>query len=183
MPCSARVALILEKYASLGVVPVSIPPILTETVVPIQGVPIQQGKDLEYVRALAQEVGYVFFIEPGPLPGSSIGYWGPEVKFGRPQPALNVNMDVYTNVESLNFSYNTDQKVLPILTIYNQETKASIPIPIPEIPMGPPLALIPPIPKQYEFIDVSRFSAIRAAMVGLALATHSSDSTTATGSL
>ena len=51
----------------------------------------------------------MFYVDPGPVPGISIAYWGPEIKFGVPQPALNVNMDALTNVESLSFSFDADQ--------------------------------------------------------------------------
>ena len=33
---------------------------------------------------------------------------------GVPQPALSTNMDAHTNVESLSFSLDTEQKTLPI---------------------------------------------------------------------
>ena len=43
---------------------------------------------------------------PARCPGTSIAYWGPEVRIGVPQPALTVNMDADTNVETLSFSYD-----------------------------------------------------------------------------
>ena len=57
---------------------------------------MQQGKDLCYIRSLAEEVGYVFYVEPGPEPGRSMAYWGPEIKVGEPQKALSINMDAAT---------------------------------------------------------------------------------------
>ena len=44
--------------------------------------PSRQGTDLAYINALAEKVGYVFYIDPGPLPGMNIAYWGPEIKIG-----------------------------------------------------------------------------------------------------
>ena len=62
----------------------------------------------------------------------SIAYWGPEIKVGAPQPALNINMDAQTNVESVSCSFNSQgAKSLPIVFIQNQQTKVPIPIPIP----------------------------------------------------
>jgi hypothetical protein len=85
-------------------------------------------------------VGYVFYIEPGPAPGTNIAYFGPEIKVGVPQPALNVDMDALTNVESLSFSFDPTKGVLPIVFIQNQLTRAPIPIPIPNLnPLQPPL--------------------------------------------
>src|SRR5271170_1315954 len=94
MPPEARVLLVLAKYAVFGVVPMIIPSILIDVPIPVQQIPRQQGKDLAYVRQLADEVGYVFYIEPGPNLGMSVAYWGPEIKVGVPQPALNTDMDV-----------------------------------------------------------------------------------------
>ena len=85
-------------------------------------------------------MGYVFYIEPGPAPGTNVAYFGPEIKIGVPQPALNVDMDALTNVESLSFSFDPTKGVLPIVFIQNQLTRVPIPIPIPNInPLQPPL--------------------------------------------
>ncbi len=59
----------------------------------------------QYIRSAgAATPGYVFYVEPGPLPGQSIAYFGPDVRMPVPQPALNINMDADTNVESMTFS-------------------------------------------------------------------------------
>ena len=186
MPDFARVALILAKYAIFGVVPMVIPSVLLDVPIPTDRIPRQQGKDLDYIKQLADEVGYVFYVEPGPTPGMSIAYWGPEIKVGVPQPALNINMDAHTNIEAINFRFDTESKVLPIVLIQNQATRVPIPIPIPDItPLNPPLGLIPPIPKRIEPINsgTSKYSPIQAALIGLTKAAQSSDAVTATGSL
>ena len=57
-----------------------------------------------------------------------------------PQPALNIDMDAHTNVESLSFSFDPTKGVLPIVFIQNQLTRVPIPIPIPNLnPLQPPL--------------------------------------------
>jgi hypothetical protein len=185
MPNFARVALILAKYAALGIVPLVIPEIVTDIPVPISRIPRQQGKDLEYIQKLAQESGYVFYLDPGPLPGMSIAYWGPEIKVGLPQPALNTNMDAHSNVESLSFRFDKERKKMPVVFIYEEITKAIIPIPIPDItPLNPPLGLIPPLPPKIEPLYDSVFaSPLQAVMMGLAEASKSSDAVFATGSL
>ena len=117
---------------------------------------MQQGKDLAYIRALADEVGYVFYVDPGPEPGTSVAYWGPEIKVGEPQKALSINMDAATNIESVSCSFRSQGAVLPIVYIQNQQTHVPIPIPIPNIsPLNPPLGLIPPIPLNIEPINES----------------------------
>jgi hypothetical protein len=185
MPREARVALILAKYAIFGVIPLVIPSILIDVPIPVQSIPAQQGKDLAYIRQLADEVGYVFYIEPGPAPGSSVAYWGPEIKTTVPQPALNTDMDAQTNVESISFSYNADAARLPIVYIQDPNTKVILPIPIPNItPLNPPLGLIPPIPKDISPIkETAKYSPVRAALIGLAKAARSADVVTAEGKL
>lgn len=184
MPAEARVALVIAKYAMFGMIPVVIPSVLIDVPVPTNRIPIHQGTDLDYVTQLADEVGYVFYITPGPAPGVNKAYWGPEIKIGVPQPALNTNMDAHTNVESLSFTFDNQSKTMPVLMIHQQTTKTPIPIPVPDItPLNPPLGLIPPLPKRFEFIDVSRFNPVRAAIIGLSKASKSSDVLTGTGSL
>lgn len=185
MPDFARVALVLAKYAIFGVIPMVIPSILLDVPIPTDRIPRQQGKDLEYVKKLADEVGYVFYVEPGPSPGMSIAYWGPEIKVGVPQPALNINMDAHTNIDSVSFQFDAEAKVLPVVLIQNQATRVPIPIPIPDItPLNPPLGLVPPLPKRIEPINnTSKYSPVQAAIIGLTKAARSSDAVTATGTL
>ena len=184
-PVEARVALVLAKYAVLGVIPKIIPSIMFDVPLPTSRIPRQQGKDLAYVRSLANDVGYVFYLEPGPVPGMSFAYWGPEIKVGAPQPALNVDMDAHANVESMSFRFDADNRKLPLITIQNQETRIPIKIPVPDItPLNPPLGLIPPIPKDVEPLEMSaKLSPVQAILIGLAQAARSSDAVTGTGTL
>jgi hypothetical protein len=185
MPPEARVLLILAKYAMFGIIPLVIPSVLIDIPIPTDRIPIQQGKDLEYIKSLADEVGYVFYLDPGPSPGTSVAYWGPEIKVGAPQPALNTNMDAHTNVESLSFNFNADSKMLPIVFIQNPQTKVPIGIPIPDItPLNPPLGLIAPLPKNVQPItETAKYSPIRGALIGLAKAAKSADGVSGSGTL
>ncbi len=185
MPPFARVGLILAKYAFLGVVPKVIPSVLVDVPNPQDVIPRQKGKDLAYIKRLADQVGYVFYMDPGPTPGISFAYWGPEIKVGTPQPALNLDMDAHRNVESLTFSYNSDSVKSPIVYIQNPETKIPIPIPLPNVnPLSPPLGLIPPIPKNFEQIpETAKYSSVRGLLLGLARASQSADAVTAKGTL
>jgi hypothetical protein len=158
--------------------------VLLDVPIPVDRIPLQDGKDLAYVRRLADEVGYVFYIEPI-APGASRAYWGPEIKVGVPQPALSGDMDVHSNVESLSFSIDTERAVTPLVFIQNQQTKVPIPIPIPPItPLNPPLGAVPPIPKNFEpLTSTSKLSPVRAAILGLTRAARTADVVTASGSL
>jgi hypothetical protein len=185
MPNFARVALILAKYAALGIVPLAIPEIVTDLPVPINRIPRHQGNDLSYIQRLARESGYVFYLDPGPAPGVSVAYWGPEIKVGVPQPALNTNMDAHTNVESLRFTFEKERKVMPLVFFHEEITKAVIGLPIPDIsPLNPPLGLIPPIPPRIEPPSETVFeSPLKAVLYGMAEASRTSDAVFATGSL
>lgn len=185
MPVEARVALILAKYAALGIIPMVIPRILFEVPIPTDKIPVQKGNDREYLIELARDAGHVFYLEPGPQPGMSRAYWGPEVRFSPPQPALNTNMDAHTNVESLSFAMQNEEYRLPVLLIQPQALKFPIPIPIPNInPLRPPLALIPPIPTGITKISVAaKLSAVAAALKGIAESTRSTDNVTGNGTL
>lgn len=185
MPVEARVALVLAKYAALGVVPKIIPRIFMETPIPTERIPVQKGKDKAYIEELAREAGYVFYLEPGPAPGMSVAYWGPEIKIGQPQPALRINGDAHTNTESLSFRFNSDGATMPVVLIQNKQTHFPIPIPIPDIrPLNPPLGLIPPVPKEIEKIPTTaKLSAIEAILLGLSRRARSADSLTANGTL
>lgn len=185
MPPEARVALILAKYAAYGIIPMIVPSVVPDVPIPVDRIPAQKGTDFDYVNQLANDAGYVFYVDPGPLPGMSLGYWGPQIKFGIPQPALNVNMDTWTNVESLQFSYEPDQSVMPIVTIQQEQSGVPIPIPIPPVtPLNPPLGLFVPIPSRTEASSSSaNLSPGQALMQGMARASAAADVVSGSGTL
>lgn len=97
------VSKILLTYAQYGIIPdVRMPPAV-EFTLPTEHIPKQRGTDLAYIRDLAERHGYVFFIEPGPVPGVNRGYWGPPPRGGAPQPPLNVDLGGMTNTGQVNF--------------------------------------------------------------------------------
>lgn len=185
MPVEARVALIIAKYAVFGMIPIVIPLLFTDVPIPVERIPAHQGTDLQYLKQLADDAGYVFYVEPGPAPGTNIAYFGPEIKVGVPQPALNIDMDAHTNVESLSFSFDSTKGVLPIVFIQNQATRAPIPIPIPDInPLQPPLGLLPtPISNIKVLRDTAKLNPMQAISRGLAEASKSQDALSANGNL
>lgn len=185
MPAEARVATILAKYAMFGVVPVIIPSIMLDVPIPTDKIPRQEGTDFDYVKKLADDSGYVFYFVPGPVPGMNTAYWGPTVRVGIPQPALNFDMDSYTNVESLNFTYASDQKAQPFVWIQNSTTKVPIPVLLPDVnPLSPALGLVEPMPKRfYEIEGTAKLTPLQAVMIGLAKAADTADVLTGTGSL
>lgn len=185
MPIPARVALICAKYAAFGIIPLPIPPIFMDVPIPIERIPAQQGTDLQYLKQMADEVGYVFYVEPGPAPGTNIAYFGPEIKVGVPQPALNIDMDAHTNVDALSFTFDPTAGVLPIVLIQNQMTRVPIPIPIPNLnPLQPPLGVLStPLANVKLLKDTAKLNPVQAIGRGVAEAARSQDSVTASGSL
>jgi hypothetical protein len=185
MPGEAIAAFILARYAAFGVVPLIVPSIMLDVPIPTSRIPVQKGTDLAYLNWLVERVGYVFYIEPGPAPGMNIAYFGPKVKVGVPQPALNINMDAHTNVEQISFSFNSQARSLPVVYIQNEQTKVPIPIPIPDIgPLNPPLGLLQPLPSRFTMLtETAKFSPVQAVLIGLANASRSADTVTGTGSL
>ena len=185
MPLEARFALICAKYAAFGIIPLPIPAFFPDVPIPIQRIPAQQGTDLAYIQQMAEEVGHVFYIEPGEVPLTNIAYFGPEIKVGPPQPALNIDMDAHTNVESLNFSFDPTKGVLPIVFIQNQMTRVPIPIPIPNLnPLQPPLGLLStPLANIKMMKDTASMNPMQAISRGLAEAKKSQDSVSGSGSL
>ena len=185
MPVEVRIALMIAKYALFGLIPLVIPSLFAEAPIPVERIPAQKGTDLAYIKELAQQAGYVFYIDPGPAPGTNIAYWGPEIKVGPPQPALNVDMDAHSNVESLSFSFNTADTTIPVVLIQNQLTKISIPLPIPNLnPLQPPLGVISaPITNVTVLKDTAKLSPLQAISRGLAAASRSADAVEGRGSL
>jgi len=183
---AAQVALILATYAALGVAPIVIPPIFPDTPIPTKEIPTQSGTDLAYIKHLATTNGYVFYVEPGPVPLTNIAYWGPDIRIPIPQPALNINMDAASNVDSLNFSLDGLTKELTVMTVLDPVTgKIPIPIPVPNISiLRPPLGakVAPPFKVKF-YENGAKLTVTKAIARALGISFNSNDSITANGSL
>ena len=99
MGVEAQVALILAKYAILGIVPMVIPTAFPEVPVPTEKIAVHHGTDLDHIQERAKWVGYTFHMMTPGADGEHQAYRGPKLRIGPPQSALNVDMDAYTNVE------------------------------------------------------------------------------------
>ncbi|MFO0614276.1 MAG: hypothetical protein U0414_16935 [Polyangiaceae bacterium] len=111
MPPYAIAAFIVLTYPELGLKPLPIPPIPPYPPPnPLVEVPLQHGTDYAYLNQLAAEYGYVFRVQPTPLPTVNVAYWGPDIRVGvLPQPALTVAQASATNVDEMNFTYDVMQ--------------------------------------------------------------------------
>jgi hypothetical protein len=185
IPTAGVVNLILASYAIYGIIPAVVPPIEDIVDLPMDRFDSQMGTDLDYIKGLAAECGYVFYIDPGPAPFANVAYFGPQIRVGVPQSALNVNMDSETNVESISFTNDGMARDQLTVTIMDPITgTVPIPIPIPDVSLlRPPLAVRPAIAmKKKNLEDVANLDPVRAALLGLS-ETVSRDPITASGQL
>lgn len=186
MPIITRVYTILAKYAAFGIAPIAIPPIIPDIPNPLEEIPHQNGTDREYLKELAGSCGYVFYVEPGLTPGSNIAYFGPDVRIPAPQPALNVNMDAHTNVESLSFSLDGTAKKIVVMAVMDPITRRTpIPIPVPNISaLRPPMGARLTLPAKVEFPGYgTELNLSDAANLALSIVFGASDAITGSGSL
>lgn len=186
MPEIAQLYAILAKYAVFGIAPVVLPPIIPTLRIPVEGYDTHTGTDLEYIRQHAQRCGYVFYVEPGPVPLTNIAYFGPDVRIPIPQPALSIDMDAHTNVESLSLSLDGAAKKVVVYTILDPVTKkVPIPIPVPNVSiLRPPLGARLTPPAKVEFAKSgTALDPLEAAKRALGMMFAASDAIRGQGSL
>ncbi|CAH8296404.1 hypothetical protein EV196_11148 [Mariniflexile fucanivorans] len=187
IPDNIKVITALAKYATLGVIPLAMPTNIPVIHPPTEKIENQYTTDKAFIQGLASRNGYVFYIDPGPLPGQSFAYFGPDISIPLPQSALSTNFDSLSNVDSLTFSLDGMAKKIKVYTIYDPATKkVPIPVPLPNINIvKPPLGARPvPVAKIETANESSKLAVDEAARDILSfLMTGSSPSVTASGSL
>lgn len=190
MPAEARVALILAKYLPVyGIVPLVLPSVLINVPLPNETVPQQSGTDLQYINTLAEQVGYTFYLQPGPAPGMSMAYWGPKLQMAIPflatPPPLAIDWDGRSNVESLQFSFDGFKKTRFFVWVQLPDVPVPLPIPVPDVtPLSPPLGQKDPLPlKVTPLSGLSGYNPIQAAAIALAKTADSANVVTGQGTL
>jgi hypothetical protein len=187
IPLFVIVELILAKYAVLGVIPLALPTLLSLVSNPLDQFPKQQGTDFAYLTSLAREVGAVFYLDPGPQPGLSTAYWGPDITtlFGGTQSAISINMDANTNIDSLSFAYDGTLATQYLVTIVEPNTGIPIPIPVPNIDLlKPSLARSQATTlKTKQLTPLSGEDPIKSALIALGKLMTSSEAITGNGEL
>jgi hypothetical protein len=140
LPNFLIVEAILAKYIPLGVVPVAIPNSIPQIENPLSHFIKQDGTDYAFVNTLGKDTGWIFYLDPGPTPGKSMAYWGPDLSqmFGSTQSAVSINFDGTSNIDSLSFSYDGTLATQYLVTIIEPNTKLPIPIPVPSIDLLKP---------------------------------------------
>jgi len=181
-PDSVIVFKILGNYARFGI----LPKVTQTTVIPIEidRVPSQHETDLAYIRRLATRNGFVFYIEPLPVPGTSLAYWGLYNRLGLLQPALAINMGPQTNLDQpINFNFNALGPIAPRVTVLDPITKTPITIPAPS-GLRPPLARRPASPlRSYIARDSAGLDPSMGTLRALSTSSESSDAVAASGEI
>ena len=182
---SQRVGRILDTYADYGITPKIIREHVRQTPHQNHRIAYQTGSDLQYLNDLARDNGYTFYLVPGLIPGRSTAYWGPEVRLGQRQRALNVNMDANSTVDQLTFAFDGAAREVPLARVQNERTRQSQLIGPPDIsPLRPPLGLrAAPALKRRMLSDTAKKDGGQAQAEALARAVASSDAITGSGSL
>jgi hypothetical protein len=137
---------LIGTYARFGLVPMIVPPASVDQPIPTERTPVQQGTDLEYLKNMAQRFGHVFYVEPGPVPGMNLAYWGPPKRSAFPQRALSVNVGPETNVESISFTNNAMAPTVVKDEVQDRLTNQRMPVITFFGTRMPPLAAMPALP-------------------------------------
>lgn len=120
---------LIGTYAKYGLIPMVLPPPTINVPLPIEQIPVQSGvTDLRYLNMLAERYGYVFYIEPGPLPLTNKAYWGPPIRAGIPQRALNVDLGPETNVDEISFQNDALAPANVSTRVQDRQTGQDIPV-------------------------------------------------------
>ncbi|MFF1867642.1 hypothetical protein [Streptomyces sp. CB03911] len=181
MPPFARVALMMAKYAPFGVLPLTVPPPFQPVANPVERFSHQVGTDFEYATKLAKDASCEFYVTPGPAPGANTAYWGPPVRAGAVQPALTVDMDAASNLESMSFSADGNAAILPYAHV--KVANFAVPVPLPDIELlKPPLAARPLVPTRTKLLGTDRMT-LPEVMMTLLAARGAVDPVTATGQM
>jgi hypothetical protein len=181
MPPFARVALMMAKYPMFGVIPLTIPPLFQDISIPIEKYAHQAGTDFQYADKLAKDAGHEFYISPGPAPGTNTAYWGPTIRFGLPQPALTIDMDEASNVDTMSFS--ADGNASELRYAFVKVAGFSVPVPMPNISLlKPPLSARPLVPTKLTLIETER-KKLPEVLMALLTGPAQADPISASGSL
>ncbi|MFE6690800.1 hypothetical protein ACFVFQ_30550 [Streptomyces sp. NPDC057743] len=182
---SQRVERILSKYADYGIDARIIREQIPQPPREQLRVDYQTGTDLQYVNDLARANGYTFYLEPGPVPGRSTAFWGPEQRLGQRQHALNVNMDANSTVDQLTFAYDGTAREEPQARVQDPVTRRAPLLAPPDIsPLRPPLGLRgSPALKRKTLSGTAKMDEGSARAEALGRAATSADAISGSGSL
>src|SRR5829696_1097480 len=123
-PDSVIFTRLIGAYGQYGLLPEATP--TTDVPIELQRIPRQHETDLKFIERMARRNGFVFYIEPVTF-GVNRAYFGPETRGGIPQPALTVNLDAFSNVDTLTLSNDALEATGASGSIVDPILKMSIP--------------------------------------------------------
>ncbi|MFJ5222745.1 hypothetical protein [Streptomyces sp. NPDC088400] len=182
---SQRVERILAKYTDYGIDARIIREQIQQSPNELRRVDYQTGTDLQYINDLAKANGFTFYLDPGPVPGRSTAFWGPEQRLGQRQHALNVNMDNNSTVDQLTFAYDGTAREEPQARVQDPKSRDSTLLAQPDIsPLRPPLGRrATPALKRRTLSGTAKMDQGQAQAAALARAATSADAISGSGSL
>jgi phage protein D len=171
---------ILLSYADTGMLPVVTPTVDLPLIV--QRIPVQAETDLAFIKRLARRNGYVFHVNPTPIPGQSLAVFAPELRLSVPSSALNMNTITTDNLRSIHFSNDALAATGTDGSFIEPITKLAIPIPpLPSLRI-PPLTTSPTPARRTEQLRQSANETPSRALVSAAAAvSNAPEPVTATG--
>ncbi len=113
-------------------------PVLVEP----EGMAIQRGTDIRFLRRLARRNGFDCYVQPEPLSGLDVGHFGKRELVGLPQATLSVCFGGDTNVQDFSVRYELAKPTMAIAAQLDTTTKTPQPGLAP-VSLLPPLGLEP----------------------------------------
>lgn len=159
-PCMTDALIATTMLATLaghGVVPVVVPEPSALAPPPTEGPPHHTGTALGILNEMAQKWGYTCFLEPGPVRGASVAYWGPPRREGVPQKALTWRMGASGDLGSISFRSDglKPQQVYGLV----KDGTTGVTVPVAGLPYShPPLAARPSFVENLPLLGVKRLA-------------------------
>ena len=139
---TAITAFVALRYAQYGLVPLVLPPLVIDPVVPVDRTPVQTNDDWSYLSDLAERHGYVMHIEAGPAPLVNTLYFGPRVRPDLQQKTLSINLGPESNVTDLSFAQDALAPERVEASVQDRLTGQTVPVVTP-VSTRTPLGLAP----------------------------------------
>jgi phage protein D len=155
----------------------------TDIPIELQRTPNQAETDLKFIQRLARRNGFVFYVAPLTI-GTNEAYFGPDLRAGILQPAINVGLGPSTNADSLDVTTDSTAPVSGTGTFYESTLGVTLPIPpLPSLKL-PPLTSSPVAAKRTTLLrGEAHQGATRALAASAAAATNAPDPVQLTGTM
>ena len=120
--------LIGASYPQFGMLPMVLPPKVIDPPIPIDRVPQQNCSDWAYLKHMARRHGYETYVDPGPLPGMNLLYWGPPVRPGIPQRAMTVNSGPASDAYDIDIAHSGEELTVVESSVIDRFTGVETPV-------------------------------------------------------